>query len=239
MIFQSFALAVGQLPDARFRSVLLRGIGLTIALLVGVYAAFLGLIDWADQSFLQDAFGGVTWVGDLLGWASLAIMLVLSVFLMVPVASAITSLFLDEVANAVEAKHYPTLPPAAPVPFWDALRDTVNFLGVLIAANIAGLVVYGILIATFILSWAAPAVFVLLNGYLLGREYFQVAAMRRLGRQGAKEMRARHSRTIWLAGCLMTLPLMIPLVNLIIPILGAATFTHLFHHLTRLESTSG
>jgi uncharacterized protein involved in cysteine biosynthesis len=55
--------------------------------------------------------------------------------------------------------------------------------------------------------------------------------MRRIGRANAKTLRKTHSGKIWLAGCLMALPLSIPLVNLVIPILGAATFTHLFHRL--------
>ena len=77
----------------------------------------------------------------------------------------------------------------------------------------------------------ALPIFFALNGYLLGREYFQIAVTRRIGRANAKTLRKTHSGKIWLAGCLMALPLSIPLVNVVIPILGAATFTHLFHRL--------
>ena len=151
----------------------------------------------------------------------------MSIFLMVPVASAITSLFLDEVAQAVEEKHYPSLPRVPPVSFWDGLRDTVNFLGVLIAANIFAFVLYAIF------PFAAFFIFYALNGFLLGREYFQLAAMRRVGRAKAKELRKQHQSKIWLAGCLMAVPLSFPFINLVIPILGAATFTHLYHAVSR------
>lgn len=77
----------------------------------------------------------------------------------------------------------------------------------------------------------APFIFWGLNGFLLGREYFTVAAMRRVGRRGAQEMRKRHFVTIWVAGALMAVPLTIPLVNLLVPILGAVVFTHLYHAL--------
>jgi len=70
-----------------------------------------------------------------------------------------------------------------------------------------------------------------MNGWLLGREYFMGAAIRREGKQGARALARRHSGRIWLAGCLMAIPLTIPLVNLLIPVLGAATFTHLYHRL--------
>ncbi len=227
MILTAFLKAIAQLPDRRFRSVLWRGIGLTIALLVAIYAMLLWLIDWLTTEPLSlPVVGEVTWLGDLLSWGSLGVMLVVSVFLMIPVASTITSLFLDEVAQAVEDKHYQHLPVAQKTTFFDGLRDTVNFLGVLIGANIFAFILYAIL------PFAAFFIFYALNGFLLGREYFQLAAMRRIGRDKAKQLRKKHRGTIWAAGCLMAVPLTFPLINLVIPILGAATFTHLFHQLS-------
>ncbi len=228
MIFTDFFKAVAQLSDHRFRRVLWQGIGLTIALLVGVYAALLWLIEalTGDTTTLPGV-GEVTWVGDLLSWGSLGLMIFLSIFLMVPVASAITSLFLDDIAHAVEDKHYPHLAPVKRVPFWDGFKDTVNFLGVLVGANLLAFIAYAML------PFLAIPIFYALNGYLLSREYFQIAAMRRLGRDGAKELRKAYSGTIWFAGILMVVPLSIPLINLIVPVLGAATFTHLYHRLAR------
>ncbi|MCO4848160.1 MAG: EI24 domain-containing protein [Yoonia sp.] len=227
MIFAAFFKALSQLPDPRFRRVVLLGIGLTVALLVGTYAALLWLIQTVTAEGVSVPWiGQVGWIGDLLSWGSLGVMIVLSVFLMVPVASAITSLFLDDVAQAVEDVHYPHLPQVPRNNFWEGLKDTVNFLGILIASNVAAFLLYALL------PFLALPIFFGLNGYLLGREYFQIAAMRRIGRENAKELRRKHSGKIWVAGCLMALPLSIPLVNLVIPILGAATFTHLYHRLS-------
>ena len=226
VILKSFLLALSQIGDRRFRRVLFLGIGLTFALLVAAYAGFLVLIEvFVGPEATLPVLGEVRWLNDLLSLSSFIFMIVLSFFLMIPVASAITSMFLDEVAKAVEDRHYPDLPPVPSVPFWDALRDTVNFLGVLIAANLLAFILYALLpMASVFIFWA-------LNGFLLGREYFTLAAMRRLGRKGAKELRARHLGTIWLAGTLMAIPLSVPLLNLVIPILGAATFTHIYHRL--------
>lgn len=226
MILTAFFRALSQVGDPAFRRVLWLGIALTIALLIGATAGFVWLVNAlvGENAFLP-FIGEVTWLNDLLSWGSVFLMLFLSVFLMMPVASAITSMFLEDVAQAVEARQYPDLPPAPRVPFWDAVRDTVSFLGVLIGANIVALIIYAFLpFASIFIFWA-------LNGFLLGREYFMLAAMRRIGRQGAKEMRADHAGTIWAAGTLMAIPLSIPLVNLVIPIIGAATFTNLFHML--------
>lgn len=226
MILNAFFMSLGQLSDPRFRRVLWLGIGLTLALLVGATAGFVALLNWltGEQVFLP-IIGEVTWLDDLVSWSSLFLMLFLSVFLMMPVASTITSMFLDEVAQAVEDKHYSHLPAAPKVSFGDALRDTINFLGVLIGANILAIALY------FIFSPAALLIFWALNGFLLGREYFTLAAMRRVGRDGAIVLRKQHVGTIWIAGTLMAMPLSVPVLNLLVPILGAATFTHIFHKL--------
>lgn len=230
MIFSDIAKAIGQTGDPRFRRVLFLGIGLTIALLFGAYALFLGFLNWLDPaSFDLPFIGPNAFVGGLLSWGSIAVMLVLSIFLMIPVASAVTSLFLDDVADAVEARHYPHLPTVPRVTWSDALRDTLSFLGLLIGVNLVALLL------TPLFWFAAPLVFYLTNGYLLGREYFTVAALRREGRVGAKALRKRHRGEIWFAGVLMAIPLTIPLLNLLVPILGAATFTHLYHRVTAAE----
>lgn len=227
IIIQSFLQALAQIGDPRFRRVLLLGVGLTFVLLVAAYAGFLWLINaLVGEQVSLPILGEVTWLNDLLSVSSFLLMMVLSVFLMVPVASAITSMFLDEVAQAVEDRHYPALPPAPRIPFGEALRDTLSFLGVLIIANLLALILYA-LFTPF-----APFIFWGMNGFLLGREYFTLAAMRRLGREGARQLRAKHATTIWVAGTLMAIPLSVPLVNLLIPILGAATFTHIYHGLS-------
>ncbi|MEX0281750.1 MAG: EI24 domain-containing protein [Arenibacterium sp.] len=234
VILRCFFLALGQMGDARFRQVLVQGLLLTIGVLIAAYFA----MSWLIGFFFGDGvvlpyFGEVQWVDEALGIGTFFLILAASVFLMIPVASAFTSLFLDQVAQAVEDRHYPNLPRPQLIPFGDALRDTLGFLGVLIGANLLALIVY------LIVSPAAPFIFYALNGFLLGREYFTLAAMRRLGRAGAKALRVRHRGTIWLAGILMALPLTIPILNLIVPILGAATFTHLFHALQSEDQQRG
>lgn len=230
MIFTAFGRAVAQLGDPRFVRVVGVGIVLALALLYGVYALFLGLIEWAvPGSITLPVIGPIGGIDTLLGWASLFFMLVLSIFLMMPVAALFSSLFLEDVAQAVEDRHYRDLPAVTPVSVWSGLREAINFFGLLLAVNAAALLAFGIV------GPLSPVVFWGINGFLLGREYFTLVAMRRLGRDGARALRARHWGKVWLAGTLMAAPLTIPLVNLIIPVLGVATFTHLFHRLNRPE----
>jgi uncharacterized protein involved in cysteine biosynthesis len=221
-----FFRALGQLGDRRFRSVLWRGIGLTLALLVAVYVLVLNAI----RVFVPDQvtlpwIGPVGGIDAVLSWGSIPVILLASVFLMVPVASAFTGFFLEDVAEAVEDRHYPALPALTPVPFLTTVLDSMVFFGVLVLANLLALAIYPFA------GPLAPVLFWVVNGYLLGREYFTMVAMRRVGRAGARMLRRRHAGEIWLAGTLMAAPLSVPLVNLLIPVLGIATFTHLFHRL--------
>ena len=221
-----FLAALGDLFRARALGVVALGVALSLALLLLVYAGFVQLIDWTTPDVLTLPWvGEVHWVKDLLSWGSLLFMLGASFFLMVPVASLFTGLFLDAVAAGVEARHYPQLPPAQGASFVQNLQDTLNFLALLVVANIVALVVYAMV------GPAAPLLFWGMNGYLLGREYFQMVALRRLDRAAAKALRRKHRGQIWLAGILMALPLTVPVVNLVVPVLAAASFTHLFHRL--------
>ncbi|WP_374641923.1 EI24 domain-containing protein [Tabrizicola sp.] len=222
----AFLRALGQIGDRRFRRVLLLGVLLALALLVAAYAGFLQLVWWLSPDSIEIPFvGPVTGIDTLLGWASILVMLGLSVFLMVPVASAFTGLFLEDVADAVEDRHYPHLPPATALPWAEGLRQSVNFLGVVIAVNLLALFLYPLA------GPAIPLVFWAINGFLLGREYFTLVALRRLPPAEAKAMRRRNGLRLWLAGTLMAAPLSVPVLNLVIPVLGVATFTHLFHRL--------
>lgn len=226
MILHDFLRALGQISDPRFRRVLLIGLALTIALLVAVYLAFL----WAVQTFVPDTvtlpyIGPINGVEALVSWGSALVVSGLSIFLMVPVAAMFTGFFLEDVVQAVEDRHYPGLPPVPRAKLMDAMIDSFNFFALLVAVNILALILYAFS-GPFI-----PVVFWAINGLLLGREYFTLVAQRRLGRAGAKAMRRRYGAQIWLAGTLMAAPLSIPLINLFIPVLGAATFSHMFQRL--------
>lgn len=234
MIFKDFMKAVRQFSDPRFLRVLLMGLALTIALLVGIYWVFATAISWLVPDALT-----LPWIGEIggidaaLSWAAIPVMLVASIFLMVPVASAFIGIFLEQIADAVEDRHYPGLPPARQVGLAEGLLDAVRFLGVVIGVNLVALIAY-ILFAPI-----APILFWIVNGVLLGREYAQLVALRRNDAAGAARFRKRNRTQIFAAGVLMAVPLTIPVVNLLVPILGAATFTHLYHRLSRAAPQTG
>ena len=225
MIFTDFSRALAQIGDQRFRRVVFLGVLLALALLVAVYALLLIVIQWFDPGSVElFMIGPVEGLGTLLSIGSFFLILGLSIVLMVPTAAAFSGIFVEDVADAVEDEFYPGLPPAPPRSFGTGLIEVVNFTGVFIAVN------FLLLLALFLgplyipIYWAA-------NGWLLGREYFNIVALRRLLPDEVKALRRQHGIQVWIAGTLMAAPLSIPLLNLVIPVLGVATFTHLFHRL--------
>ncbi|MDB2519072.1 EI24 domain-containing protein [Planktomarina temperata] len=231
MILSDFLKSVAQFDDPKFRRVLWRGMGLTIALLIAACLLVnFGINQLLSSAWAANLIGDQSWLGALINIGGVLFTIALSIWLMVPVTSAIIALFLDEVAQAVEARHYPHLPKETATKLQDQILVGIRFFGILLLANI------GALILSMILPLLAPFVFWATNGYLMGREYFQMAAMRRMPRAQAQELFQRHQGSIWTAGILMAIPMSIPVVGLFIPILGAATFTHQFERLRALPS---
>lgn len=224
MIFTDFSKAFSQILDPRFLGVLARSLGLTLLLLAGLGWGVLWVL---PDSVSLPFWGEVVWLSKVLSGFALVSVFIMSAFLMIPVASLFIGFFLERIAAAVERRHYPDLPPATPQPLADIAIDGLKFTCLLIFANLVALIVY--VLSTVL----APFIFWIVNGILLSREYFQLVAMRRLGRKRAQELHAKHRIEVWIAGILMAVPLTVPLVNLFVPVLGVATFTHIFHRLNK------
>ena len=106
--------ALGQLGDPRFLRVLLWALALTIVALAAIFWAVMAGLGWLlPDSVTLPWIGQVGFLDDVASWAAVGLMLVLSVVLMVPVAAAVVGFFLDDIAAAVEARHYPGLGPAS------------------------------------------------------------------------------------------------------------------------------
>ncbi len=232
MFFNDISKALAQIFHPKFRSVLLKSLAITIATL----AAMVGLVDFALTyipaiSFTIPIVGWeVTFFDETIQSVGFWFAIGLSVFLMFPVAAIIVSFFLEEIAEAVEDKHYPNLPPARKQSWGEIIVNAGEFLLTLVGANILALIVYLILLP---IAWIP---FLIVNGYLLGREYFELVAMRRMPLEDVKKLRQKYLGRIWIAGIVMAAPLSIPILNLLVPVIGVAAFTHTFH---RLKAKAG
>lgn len=224
-----FSKAISQVFDHRFLKVLLKSVGLTALLLIAMIVLFFYLISFIPAFTFTVPFTDyeVGFLDELAATASVGLILALSAFLMFPVAAIFIGLFLDEIADAVERRHYPHLPEPRRQSLGEALMQGLEFALVLIGANVLALIIY--LLSTAL----APVIFWIVNGYLLGREYFEVVAMRRMDQPEAKRLRRKHLPSIWMAGALIAIPLSVPILNLLAPLVGVAAFVHLYHRKAR------
>lgn len=224
-----FARAISQVFDRRFLGVLLKSVLLTAALLAALIALAIYLMAFIPSfSFTIPLVGWeVAFLDEMATSVGVGLILLLSAILMFPVAAIFVGLFLDEIADAVEARHYPHLPAPRRQSWGEILTQALEFALVLIGANLVALIVY--IFATVF----APFVFWTINGYLIGREYFEVVACRRLDEKPAKALRRKHFLSVWIAGIFVAVPLSVPILNIIAPLVGVAAFVHLFHRKTR------
>lgn len=216
--------ALSQMLSPPFRSVLWKSLGLTVALLVGAWFALEAVI----SAFLLPVLGPWPWLSTALAWLFGAGLVVGAGFLIAPVASVFAGIFLDDVADAVERTHYGEARVGRALPLGRSLFIAARFLGLVIAANLAAL-------ALFLALGLGVIVFFVANGYLLGREYFQFAALRHMDEAAADDLRRRHAGAVFAGGLLVAGFLAVPLVNLATPLFAAALMVHLFHRVQGAE----
>lgn len=221
------ALVLGWLDLLRPRvfGVVALGVGLTLALFVALQVAlFWALRAWGPETLSLPWIGAVP-LGQALSWGSLALLPLMGLFLAVPVAAAFAGLFAERVADTVEATH--GYPAGRPLDFTDGLLDSAVILGAVVAVGI------GVMILTPLVGPLAPVVFYGANGWLLGREFFSLAAKRHLDGPRADALRRARTGSVTALGVGIALLLTVPVLNILVPVLAAAAFTHLFHALSR------
>jgi CysZ protein len=209
--------AFSALGDPRVRNVLWLGIGLAlltlITLTIGIQAA---LDTWAVTGYwwldrAEEVLGALGAL--LLAW-----------FFFPSVVVAISSIFLDRVVDRTEERYFPGLPEPRPVPFGEAATAGLRLLAISLLLNLVALPLY------FIPGVNLP-LWLTLNGYLVGREYIELIASRRLDPEDVRRLRRRQLPRIWLAGVVIAFFLTIPLLNLLAPIIGAAFMAQRFHRM--------
>lgn len=212
--------AFAQLPDPRLRRVLVLGVA-------GAIAVYLLLVAAVWTALANLSLFSETWA-DL--GADIAIglaVLVLPLLFFPALATTVMSALLDDVADAVEARHYPHLNWPRPQKWPELLATTARFLAVMVAVNLVALPFYLILLVTGLTVLLAT----LVNGYLLGREYFELVALRRLTPKQVHLAFRHNLGKIWLSGAIIAILFGVPILNLAAPILATAFMVHVFQSL--------
>ena len=205
------------------RQVVALSLALAVLTFAALWVAVAGL--FYNAAFFE--WRVLNWLVDLMG--GLAV-LVLSWLLFPAVVTAIMSLFLERIAATVEALDYPGRGLPRRQRIGETIAATLRLTGLTLLLNLLALPVY------LLVPGINLVLFLTLNGYLLGREYFEVVALRRLDAAAARAARSRFGLRVFLGGVMIAALFSVPLVNLVAPVIATAFMVHVFEALPRIES---
>jgi CysZ protein len=220
--------AITQMFSPPLRAVLWRSIGLALALIVAVGIALERLIVWmlgAGSASVETTLGPhahapATALAWLLSFAAGLGIVVGSVMLMPAVTAVVGSFFADRIGDEVERAFYPADPPGKALPLWLALWEGSK-------TALFAVLIYLVAAPLILFAGFGAVIFFLATAYILGREYFELAAMRFRPPVEAKLLRRRNAALVYVGGLFITAFVSIPIVNLATPIFAMALMVHL------------
>ena len=230
--------AFSQILSPPMRSILWRSIGLALMLIVVLAIGLQRLLSWfatSGQGWAEAMLGpGFHTPLDVLAWivsiaAGLGVVLG-AVFLMPAITSLVAGVFVDEVADHVEREHYPAERPGTALPLGLAMTEGVK-------TALLTILVYLIALPFVFIAGAGFLAFFIATAWLLGREYFELAAMRFRSPAEAKAMRKQNAALIFTAGLVIAAFVSIPIINLATPLFGMAFMVHMHKRLSGARTT--
>ena len=233
-MLEDAARAISQMLSPPLRAVLWKSIGLALALIVVVAIVLNRLISWllgAGSVAVENGLGPHAHMpATVLGWvlsiaAGLGIV-VGSVMLMPAVTAFVASFFADEIADEVEREHYPADPRGVALPLWVAVIEGGK-------TALLAVLVYLCALPFLLFAGFGVVIFFLATAWLLGREYFDLAAMRFRPPDEAKAFRKHYAGTVFVGGLLIAAFVSVPIVNLATPLFAMSLMVHVHKRLGR------
>ncbi len=212
------ARALAQFADPGTWGTIFKAIALTVLVFAGLFAAAqwgLGYIPEFGWNWMNDTVRILTGI-------SVAVALV---FLLIPVSAIVLGFFVEELADKVEKRYYHGAGKLREPGIGEMLVVLTRFFASVVLLNLLVLPLY--LIPGFNI-----AIYLGLNGTLVGREFFEMVALRHLPPKEVKRLRKANGFTIFLAGVVTTLALSIPVANFLAPVFGAALMVHVYRGVT-------
>lgn len=235
-MFAAVEKSFAQLGDPKLRWVILKSLGIALLFYVVIWVAtwfLVAAIPTLNVSWLGET--GNRWLNDLVHFLAGLAAFVLPLFLFPACFGIVMSLFLEEVADAVEDRHYPQLGKAPGVPLWVGIWSGVKFFLLLVGINLVLLPIYLVLLFFPI---ASVALFCVVNGYLCSVEYFELVGLRRQPMADVNALRRANRGRVWFAGILIAAAGIVPFLNLLAPILGTALMVHMRQTLAPVPPTA-
>jgi len=188
------------------------------------------------------AVGGITWLTARLvnlqtGWLDTLVNWVVGMitgiggWFMLPVLIVrVAGVFQEMIIHRVEKASYPDEMRSGEPRFWADVGHDIRFTLWALFLNLLILPLYLVGIG-FIVS-------VILNSYLLGREFFVGAAGFHLGKPQAGSLVRSHRKAVYGGGFVITLLTLVPVVNLFMPIFATVWMVHVYHAINKSGARS-
>jgi CysZ protein len=232
-MLEDAANALAQMFSPPLRAVLWKSIGLALALIVAAGIALDRLIVWLlgnGGASIETALGSqahgpasaLVWLFSVLAGFGIVVG---SVFLMPAVTSFVASFFADEIADHIERDYYPAEPPGTALPLWLALWEGIK-------TALLAVVIYICAVPLILLAGFGAVIFFLATAYILGRVYFELAAMRFRPPAEAKAFRRQNATTVYIGGLFIAAFVSIPIVNLATTLFATAFMVHVHKRLS-------
>jgi CysZ protein len=233
VMFNAAIKALSQILSPPMRSILWRSIGLALVLITVLAIGLQRLLGWfasSGEGWAEAMLGpGFHTPLNVLAWIlSIAAgfgVVFGAIFLMPAITSLVASVFVDDVADHVEREHYPAERPGVALPLGLAVSEGVK-------TALLTILVYLIALPFLFVAGAGLIAFFIATAWLLGREYFELAAMRFRPPKEAKAMRRDNATIVFTAGLVIAAFVSIPIVNLATPLFGMAFMVHLHKRLS-------
>ncbi|MDP6690118.1 MAG: EI24 domain-containing protein [Alphaproteobacteria bacterium] len=229
MLIRAASLTLGQISDPAFRGVVIKSVLFTLALFVALTVLFYWLVPEVkvfESDWLQ-------WLNSALEVGGSLAFFALLVLTFSATATLIGGIFLDDIASAVETRHYAADPPGRSADFSKTFGVSLRFIGITIVLNVLALPFY---VIALLFPPLFACIFYGLNGYLLSREYFELVSLRHKDAKAARQLRKANGLRVFSAGVVIAFLMTIPIVNLFVPILATAFMLHIFKALQGAHS---
>ena len=233
MVIQAAFAALRQVFSPQLRRILWRSLGLTVLLLGLTWYGLTHLLgSYLTKHPISTNYPVLDGFASVLAGAGLFVALA---YILPAVSALVAGFFLDEAAAIVERTDFPFDPPGQALSTGRSLLYGLRFAGLSLLVNLVALSLFFVPVINLVAFFAA-------NAYLLGREYFELAAGRFRPMPEAAQMRAAHRPTVLLAGALLAGLVVVPVLNLVTPLFGIALMVHVHKRLARraaLRDASG
>lgn len=225
-MMRAFFLALDDLGDRRILGILGRSLLVTLLIFAGIGIALAYALNGFDPCGL--------WSDDTCplgpsasGFGAFLLTACLLWFLFPAIGLGVISAYMDRIIAAVEARHYPQALASARPLGWarGALLGLRSSLRVLVY-NLVALPFYILLLVTGI---GPVLLFIAVNGVAFGRDLGEMVAVRHLDRPERQAWLGETRGDRALMGAIVTGVFLLPLINLLAPVLGAAMATHRLH----------